>query len=319
MSMSHESNPFGDSPFYEAKYDEPRLPTFEETVTQERLEMERSRLMEATKGLSRLKLEMEATIRAEMEAKIRAEMDANMRMDVAQIEKKRKAQEEHRLLEMMKEEMRNATLVSISSLSAHYKQWSHISIPFVKANNVIWYRSIGINKYTYSYGNGYGGPTANYTQHVSLYLSEEHIALHIVFIDQSNTHEEIRPFYWFDSKLTHQDLSIWNKLNSEFQRGRSDVVAGVSYLHPFTRRPAPLHKWEMSMVNSFLSRMYAMDVVGPLVPKLDESYSVNCFQTIVRLIPGSYKNSPWRPLDGFFGPYLNEDTLEITTPIPLQE
>ena len=50
-----------------------------------------------------------------------------------------------------------------------------------------------------------------------------------------------------------------------------------------------------------------------------DTYSINWFQTIVRLIPGSYKNGPWRPLDGFFGPYLNEDTLEIISLIPLQE
>ena len=35
------------------------------------------------------------------------------------------------------------------------------------------------------------------------------------------------------------------------------------------------------------------------------------FESVIRAIPGSYKNKNWRPLDGFFGLYLNETTMEI--------
>jgi hypothetical protein len=35
------------------------------------------------------------------------------------------------------------------------------------------------------------------------------------------------------------------------------------------------------------------------------------FESVIRCIPGSYKNGDWRPLDGFFGLYLNETTMEI--------
>jgi hypothetical protein len=35
------------------------------------------------------------------------------------------------------------------------------------------------------------------------------------------------------------------------------------------------------------------------------------FESVIRAIPGSYKNGNWRPLDGFFGLYLNETTMEI--------
>lgn len=42
------------------------------------------------------------------------------------------------------------------------------------------------------------------------------------------------------------------------------------------------------------------------------------FESIIRLIPGSYKNGKWKQLDGFFGMYFNEETLEISnTPPPL--
>ena len=36
------------------------------------------------------------------------------------------------------------------------------------------------------------------------------------------------------------------------------------------------------------------------------------FESIIRLIPGSYKNGDWRQLDGFFGMYFNETTMEVS-------
>ena len=35
------------------------------------------------------------------------------------------------------------------------------------------------------------------------------------------------------------------------------------------------------------------------------------FEATVKYIPGSYQNGPWKQLDGFFGPYLNEETMEL--------
>jgi len=36
------------------------------------------------------------------------------------------------------------------------------------------------------------------------------------------------------------------------------------------------------------------------------------FESIIRLIPGSYQNGDWRQLDGFFGMYFNETTMEVS-------
>jgi len=48
------------------------------------------------------------------------------------------------------------------------------------------------------------------------------------------------------------------------------------------------------------------------------SKSLKKFETIIRLIPGSYKNGSWRQLDGFFGMYFNETTMELSeVPPPL--
>lgn len=40
------------------------------------------------------------------------------------------------------------------------------------------------------------------------------------------------------------------------------------------------------------------------------------FESILRLIPGDYKNGAWKPLDGFFGVYYNEETQELTEFFP---
>jgi hypothetical protein len=36
------------------------------------------------------------------------------------------------------------------------------------------------------------------------------------------------------------------------------------------------------------------------------------FETIIRLIPGGYKNGDWKQLDGFFGMYFNEIAMEVS-------
>ena len=36
------------------------------------------------------------------------------------------------------------------------------------------------------------------------------------------------------------------------------------------------------------------------------------FESIIRLIPGSYQNGDWRQMDGFFGLYFNETTMEVS-------
>ena len=42
-------------------------------------------------------------------------------------------------------------------------------------------------------------------------------------------------------------------------------------------------------------------------------------ESIIRCIPGSYINGHWKQLDGFFGAYFNEETIEISLiPPPLE-
>ena len=40
------------------------------------------------------------------------------------------------------------------------------------------------------------------------------------------------------------------------------------------------------------------------------------FESVIRLIPGSYQNGSWRQLDGFFGMYYNDVTRELSVSAP---
>jgi hypothetical protein len=45
-------------------------------------------------------------------------------------------------------------------------------------------------------------------------------------------------------------------------------------------------------------------------------YNISTLEAIICLIPGSYKNSDWKQLNGFFGPYYNSKTNQLLTHPP---
>jgi hypothetical protein len=47
-------------------------------------------------------------------------------------------------------------------------------------------------------------------------------------------------------------------------------------------------------------------------PQSGDTSAPKKVESIIRLIPGSYKNGDWRQLDGFFGMYFNETTMEVS-------
>ena len=48
------------------------------------------------------------------------------------------------------------------------------------------------------------------------------------------------------------------------------------------------------------------------VSESELAYHRKKFESVVRIIPGSYQNGDWRQLDGFFGMYYNEKTMEVS-------
>ena len=56
-----------------------------------------------------------------------------------------------------------------------------------------------------------------------------------------------------------------------------------------------------------------------LKPVITEDMRYRDIESVIRLIPGSYKNGNWRQLDGFFGMYYNDVTNELSHVPPAVE
>ena len=131
-------------------------------------------------------------------------------------------------------------------------------------------------------GSGYHGPTFVITSKTLYYIEYPY--------SEKKGPEEIHqynicPIYSFDElELTH--LKILCQL-FRAPRGSNELIIDL----------ASRYSEQSGFVNQVFYKM---------------------FESMIRLIPGSYKNGAWKPLDGFFGLYYNETTHEIyNTPPPL--
>jgi len=57
---------------------------------------------------------------------------------------------------------------------------------------------------------------------------------------------------------------------------------------------------------------FLMSLSSGACMRSDEYMMLKKFESIIRLIPGSYKNGDWKQLDGFVGMYFNETTMELS-------
>ena len=58
--------------------------------------------------------------------------------------------------------------------------------------------------------------------------------------------------------------------------------------------------------------MHLLDKLYQLKRNVNTTNIASKFESIIRLIPGSYQNGSWRQLDGFFGMYYNDETRELS-------
>ena len=103
----------------------------------------------------------------------------------------------------------------------------------------------------------------------------------------------ICPIYLFDQDLTAIQLKLLDQLK-KFSLGNSLPIIKIYEVN------TPL---KQGLVQKY---------------KHGDESSCRRFESILRLIPGSYKNGAWKQLDGFFGIYYNEETHELTEIFPEQ-
>ena len=94
----------------------------------------------------------------------------------------------------------------------------------------------------------------------------------------------------------------------------------ASKLYSFTNPLNLVH----AKILSYIMTIQIIEKIGYVAPNRSLWDRIPCidslkkFESIIRLIPGSYKNGSWRQLDGFFGMYFNETTMELSeVPPPL--
>jgi len=83
-------------------------------------------------------------------------------------------------------------------------------------------------------------------------------------------------------------------------------------LCPIYTFSAPLDIKQIHLIRN----MFNVELNKRPVLYLDVSSYRAHFEAILRYIPGGYSNGAWKQLNGFFGPYLNEDTMELLAYAP---
>lgn len=300
------------------KYAEPRLPTFEEALTQERLEKERANLVEATKQLSRIQLDMEAKIRQEMEARIRQEMEEKIRNEIVRMEEEQRATEAKRALEAMIDERHEKVVKEYAKITQHYQSQSSTfaeyfsSITTFLTTHRVLYKESGNTTSMYPSETLGGG----FREAYFVFVTEEYLGLHYYITSNSGvSHSEIHPLYHFDQQLTLRDLKILDQLIDGMPCGKKtrssltgQYVEGwmnwsiVTGIHPLNSQQLEKTPYSMLFGASITHTPHRTPVPSGLL---------TTFDSVLRLIPGSYRNGPWRPLDGLLGMYYNQETSEL--------
>jgi len=83
----------------------------------------------------------------------------------------------------------------------------------------------------------------------------------------------------------------------------------ISTIYAFDQ---PLSYRQSKMLKNYVSPICTSLCTKILSTQLYDTNLRRKFESVIRIIPGSYKNGDWKQLDGFFGMYYNEKTDELS-------
>ncbi len=112
----------------------------------------------------------------------------------------------------------------------------------------------------------------------------------VLLKDQPRVQYKLAPMYIFDKPLDDFGLSLIKQLDN-----------------------GDLEPYSLNAGGSILSRMF--DSTWQMSGNTRDARRK--FESVIRLIPGEYRNGSWRQLDGFFGVYYNPDTNTIQEEPPV--
>jgi hypothetical protein len=132
-----------------------------------------------------------------------------------------------------------------------------------------------------------------------------------LFRDNKSNHPsffiENRPIYMFNSELEKKDIKILKQVFQESSSCSKNPIIGENIVV----KVIELRKICDGILESF---QYNGNEKKYVISCLKSTEWAKPFETVIQLIPGGY-NSSWKPLNGFFGMYFNQETSEIS-PIP---
>lgn len=237
----------------------------------------------------RSRLERETRIREEMLDKMRKQEEIMMaEMKVQQFEKKKKDKHQE-IVEDVRATIRgweesNKTIVEIYSTYLN----------FVLENKVLY---SSCHKTHHRYNVSYDLEWYNW-----LYISDKRVGF--LRINKNNKDNKIyiedHPFYFFEEE----------ELNKDHICILDQMMHISSWENHFTH---PIYGYVRKPLGD-LSEQVVVDISNFFMfgSECDTTSCMKKFETIIRLIPGEYKNGSWKALDGFFGVYFNRDTLELS-------
>ena len=290
---------------------------------------------------ARIRQEMETRIRAEMEQKIRQEMKMDAlakKQQEAEEEAERAVKKAKRKLEQMKEERHLAVLqhveerykqelidpivarvANIATQQYHqmwraemegYQTLSKKTIEIMKARGVLYYYR-GMNQEYTKQGEHRGCPPPPVArQNIFIFVTPERMEVCSILLGYSDKAFEIEyyPFYWFDSELQLRDLAILDHIFSLAPQTNDVHKYGFTCV---THAPSGvIHSLTLSEFGASWNKcIFTSSNEAPRT----------LFEKYIRLIPGSYRNGPWKPVNTLLGHYFNEDTLEFSAVPPAME
>jgi hypothetical protein len=224
----------------------------------------------------RIKSEIEAKIRVEMEAKIRVEMEAKMRSEMEvkmRSEMEAKAKEEHQKF-CAEQELKQIYNVRTQKIIDKIKSDSNCGSLRNELQDV-WFPLLdGVPLFMEYWC--YDHSSIRYSP--SIFITSTDV--YLCFPGNGSIPNHVRKIYSFTEPVGEKGLYLLDHL--------ADQDRGCGY-------------------GSILSRAFGDN------QRYEASLGVRRkFESVIRLIPGSYKNGLWKQLDGFFGMYFNEETMELS-------
>jgi hypothetical protein len=156
----------------------------------------------------------------------------------------------------------------------------------------------------------YKNDTINYKRSLPFFKHISSLGEKILFIQRVTTPQGGQDFGLF---LTNQNVYVLN-YNINNEKYECYVLSVYTFDKPLNLKQAKMlynHLNKTLPVGIKTNFNQVIGTGGGQMFRIYNEWISRQFEEVIRVIPGSFQNDDWRQLDGFFGVYYNEKTMEI--------